>query len=72
MIHFNLREIRLSRNMSQLDLAWKMDINESYLASMERGESKVYSLSILDKYCKALNCQISDLLSYKEESNDSI
>lgn len=55
-----LRELR--GDMSQLQFARKLSISKSSLNRMELGEQNV-SLRTLDKLCRRLKCDVSDLFA---------
>lgn len=46
--------------MSQEDLAYKADLDRSYVGGIERGEHNVALMSLV-KLAKALNVRVSDL-----------
>lgn len=59
------RKIRMYRNQSQItqsDLAEKLNISAKYISAIERGVSKV-SLIRLDEIANLLNVKIVDLLA---------
>ena len=65
MVRINLSTLLGERRMTQADLARKTGIrpatiNEIYHELVER-----VNLEHIDKICKALGCDISDLLKYK-------
>lgn len=58
-----LRKYRLERNLKQVDVAEKADLNSNYYAKVERGEA-VPSILTLKKICKALRVKSSDILPF--------
>jgi putative transcriptional regulator len=64
---FRLKEIRESRGLSQNDLARLCDLTVNTISNYERGTKKQYSHELLEKFCKALNCQPGDLFSIERE-----
>jgi transcriptional regulator with XRE-family HTH domain len=61
----NVRELRLSRNLSQERLAEECDLHRTYVSSVERGERNI-GLANVEKIAKALGVPPSTLL---EERN---
>jgi len=55
-----LREIRLSKGISQEDLAEKAELHRTYISSVERGERNI-SLVNIQRLAKALGIKIRDL-----------
>ena len=58
-----LKAIRLSKSLTQLELAGKAGINANYYSKVERGEA-VPSLATFEKILKALKVKSSDVLPY--------
>ena len=50
--------------MSRDELAFKAGISTSYVTKLEQNVSSRISLDIYDKLCKALDCEIQDILEY--------
>lgn len=65
-ILIKLDTIMLKKNFSLKDLSSKTLISNSTLSMLESNKAKIINLSVLDKLCKSLNCQPSDLLIYIE------
>ncbi|MCY4088761.1 MAG: helix-turn-helix transcriptional regulator [Candidatus Saccharibacteria bacterium] len=59
----NLRKVRLSKGLTQLELAEKTGLNVSHYARIERGETtpNIFTLGLL---VKALKVQASDILPF--------
>lgn len=57
-----IREIRESKNLSQLKLAHMTGLTQAFVCELETGR-KNPSISSLVKVAKALDCSIDDLLS---------
>ncbi|MBD9446711.1 MULTISPECIES: helix-turn-helix transcriptional regulator [unclassified Rhizobium] len=57
----NLRRMRQAKGLSQEDLAYKADIDRTYVSSLERA---VYSptIEVVDKLAKALGTDAAELL----------
>lgn len=56
----NIRSIRISKNISQEELAFKISSSRNYIGCIERGE-KFPSVSMLFDITSALNCKMDDL-----------
>jgi transcriptional regulator with XRE-family HTH domain len=57
----HLRELRLSRNLTQGQLAAMIDSNHPFISNMERGLT-LPGLAMLVKLANALHCKVSDLV----------
>ena len=55
-----LKQRRLDMGLTQLQLADKVKVSESYICQIENG--KMVSLNKLEQMAKALNCEAKDLL----------
>jgi len=55
-----LKARRTQMNLTQLELAKKIGVSESYICQIENG--KMVSIRKLEKIAKALECQAKDLL----------
>lgn len=62
----NLDVIMAKRKISLNELSEKVDITLSNLSILKTGKAKAIRFSTLEAICKALDCQPSDLLEYKE------
>lgn len=69
-----LKEIRLSRGLSQNKLARLVDMTLQNVQKIEYGKTKGLQYDALNKLCKALDCQPGDLLVYEpdDESQEQI
>ncbi len=61
-----LKEIRLSKNISQEDLSFKSELHRTYISSVELGKRNI-SLINIEKLAKALDCQIIDFFITKNK-----
>ena len=55
------------RKMKSNELAEKIGITTANLSILKTGKAKAIRFSTLEAICKALDCQPSDILEYKEE-----
>lgn len=69
MVHENLRKIRLSKGVTQLHLAKKLDITSMTYGRMEKGESKI-DVERLKKLSVALDVEIE--VFFNEKLTDSV
>jgi transcriptional regulator with XRE-family HTH domain len=58
-----MRQLRLARNLSQEELAFKVGVHRTYLGSIERGERNP-SLKNIAAIAKALDITLSELFSF--------
>lgn len=59
---FRIREIRMSKGMTQTDLAKKAEITRVTLWRLETGEDYDPSVNTLKRIADALNVTLSDLI----------
>lgn len=69
-----LKQIRMSRGLSQNKLARLVDMTLQNVQKIEYGKTKGLQYDALNKLCKALDCQPGDLLVYEpdDESQEQI
>ena len=60
-----LRKLRLARNLSQEELAFKARMHRTYLGGIERGERNP-SLKNIEAIAKALDITLSQLFSFDD------
>ena len=72
MIVINIDVMLAKRKMSVGELADKVGFTMANVSLLKNGKIKALKMSTLDKLCKVLECQPSDLLEYREgeESDD--
>lgn len=58
-----VRQLRLARDLSQEELAFKANIHRTYLGGIERGERNP-ALKNIAAIAKALDVSLSELFSY--------
>lgn len=66
MIIVNLDVMMAKRKMSLNELSDKTNITTTNLSILKTNKAKAIRFSTLESICKALNCQPSDILEYKE------
>ena len=63
----NLDVMLAKRKMRSKDLAEIIDITTANLSILKSGKAKAVRFSTLEAICKALDCQPSDILEYKQD-----
>lgn len=58
----------LDKNLKRTDLCEKAGISSSTLAKL--GKNEIVALDVLERICDYLNCDIGDILSFREEINN--
>lgn len=66
-IIINLDIVLAKRKMKSKELAEIIDITAANLSILKSGRAKAIRFSTLEKICKALNCQPSDLIEYTDD-----
>lgn len=66
-IIINLDVMMAKRKISSGELAEKIDITPANLSILKTNKAKAIRFSTLEKLCKTLECQPSDILEYREE-----
>ena len=64
----NLDVMLAKRKMRSKELAEIIDITTANLSILKSGKAKAIRFSTLEAICKALACQPSDILAYKEDA----
>lgn len=75
MIVFNIDVMLAKRKMSVTELADKVGFTMANISLLKNGKIRALKISTLDKLCKVLECQPSDLLEYVdtgEEDHDAV
>lgn len=63
-IEVRLKDVRKKRGLTQLKLAYKLDMTPQYVQKIENDKTKSINKETLDKLCQVLDCQVSDILVY--------
>lgn len=64
-----LWKLLIDKGMKKLDLKELTKMSPSTLAKM--GKNEPVSLSVLERICEALGCDIGDIVAYVPESDDN-
>ena len=62
LVAWNVRRLRVTKNISQDDLALSADLERAYVGHIERGK-KNPTVVTLDKLARALGCDIREFLA---------
>lgn len=65
MLHLALKLLRISHDVSQKELAQKLEISKPYLSEIESGQ-KIPSLAVLDRYGQVFEVPVSSILFLAE------
>ena len=65
-----IKQARLAKNMTQEDLADKIDISVAFLSRVERGKAKI-NLNRLNQLCNLLEISEGDILTGVGSNSDS-
>ena len=71
MIVFNIDVMLAKRKMSVSELADRVGFTMANVSLLKNGKIKALKISTLDKLCRVLDCQPSDLLEYIETDGGS-
>ena len=67
MIIINLDVMMAKGKMSLNELSEKVGITLANLSILKNNKAKAIRFSTLDAICKALDCQVSDIIEYVED-----
>ncbi len=70
MIVFNIDVMLAKRKMSVGELADKVGFTMANVSLLKNGKIKALKISTLNKLCRVLECQPSDLLAYVDTEDD--
>ena len=70
-IVINLDVMMAKRKMSLNELSEKVGITLANLSILKNNKAKAIRLSTLDAICKALDCDVADILEYREGDGDA-
>lgn len=66
-ITVNLDVMMAKRKISLGELAERVGITQANLSILKNNKAKAIRFSTLEEICRALDCQPSDILEYREE-----
>jgi putative transcriptional regulator len=67
MIKIKLKDVRTQMNVSQNELARKLEMSVSYIRKLETGKTSSIPFQTLDKLCQALHCEVGHLMEWIPE-----
>ncbi len=70
MIQINLDVMMAKRKMSLNELSEKVGITLANLSILKNNKAKAIRFSTLDAICRALDCQVADILEFTPEPMD--
>ena len=70
-IRIHLGRLLGERKMKMAELSRQTGINKNALSELYYEKVKAVRFETLDKICRALGCNIQDLLEYQEENKNS-
>lgn len=69
MIIINLDVMMAKRKMSLNELSEKVGITLANLSILKNNKAKAIRFSTLDAICRALDCEVEDIIEYKRENS---
>lgn len=66
----NLDVMMAKRKISLTELAERVDLTPANLSIFKTGKAKAVRFSTLERICKELECQPSDLLEYRPDDDN--
>lgn len=67
MIAVNLDVVLAKRKISSGELAARIGITQANLSILKTGKAKAVRFSTLDAICRELDCNVGDILEYRED-----
>lgn len=67
MIKSKLKVVLIDRKMTQTELVKRTGIRQPTISAIANDSLKTLPLSVLDRMCKELNCNVGDLFEYVED-----
>ncbi len=69
MIIINLDVMMAKRKMSLNELSEKVGITLANLSILKNNKAKAIRFSTLDAICRALDCEVEDIIEYKNDNS---
>ena len=66
-IIFNIDVMLAKRKMSVTELSNRVGITMANISILKNGKAKAVRVETLNKICRALDCQLGDVLEYRED-----
>ena len=67
MIKSNLKVLLAKREMTQKELAQRTSVRPPTISAIANDKIVTLPISVLDRMCKELNCNVGDLFEYIED-----
>lgn len=64
--------LREKAGLTQLELSRLVGVTESTIQNWESGRTGTDHIERIIRFCKALNCQVEDLIEYKDELSEEV
>lgn len=64
--------LREKAGLTQLELSRLVGVTESTIQNWESGRTGTDHIERIIRFCKALNCQVEDLIEYNDESKEEV
>lgn len=71
-IKVTLDRILLERQMSLTELSKKVGLTMANLSNLKTGKARAIRFTTLNSLCEALNCQVTDILTYTDAESDTV
>jgi transcriptional regulator with XRE-family HTH domain len=63
-----ITELRTKAGLTQMQLATAMGVDPSTIRNLEKGRAGIEQIERVIKLCKALDCNVEDLIEHEAES----
>ena len=70
MIKFRLKVLLAMRDMTQIQLSEITGVRQPTISAICTGSAKHLPVDVIEKICKALDCQPGDIIQYVPEQED--
>ena len=67
MIYLNLNSILGEKRIKMSELSVMSGVNKNTILAMYHNKQRRVDLEVLDKICKALNCDVTDIIKFKQD-----
>lgn len=72
MIKFRLKVLLATKEMTQKELAEKTGIRPPTISAIATNSLKQLPITVLDKICETLDCNVGDLIEYIPENEEDV
>ena len=66
-----LNKLLIDKQMTQKDLAMILGLSMTTVSKITNHKTKTISFELLDTLCKILDCDVKDILEYRDYSSES-